>query len=49
VNGIFGGPIVKNFYNGEAIYAIVLAGLFMICGAISVLYVQDNKDIKFKS
>jgi maltose/moltooligosaccharide transporter len=49
VNGIFGGTIVKNFYNGEAIYAIVLAGIFMIMGAVSVMYVQDNKDIKFKS
>ncbi|MFM6953656.1 MAG: MFS transporter [Sphingobacteriaceae bacterium] len=46
VNGVFGGPIVKHFYNGQAIYAIILAGIFMILGAISVLYVQDNKDIK---
>ncbi len=48
VSSIVGGSIVKHFYNGQAIYAIVLAGIFMICGAISVLYVQDNKDIKFK-
>ncbi|MFM2286756.1 MAG: hypothetical protein RLZZ543_2253, partial [Bacteroidota bacterium] len=32
VNGILGGPIVKHFYNSEAIYAIVLAGIFMILG-----------------
>jgi maltose/moltooligosaccharide transporter len=43
VNGFFGGMIVKSFYQGQAIYAIVLAGIFMICGAISVLYVQDSK------
>jgi maltose/moltooligosaccharide transporter len=43
VNGFFGGMIVKQFYNGEAIYAIVLAGIFMILGAVSVLYIQDNK------
>lgn len=43
VNGFFGGMIVKEFYNGEAIYAIILAGIFMICGAISVLYVQDKQ------
>jgi maltose/moltooligosaccharide transporter len=43
VNGFFGGLIVKHFYNGEAIYAIVMAGIFMILGAISVLYIQDNK------
>lgn len=42
VNGIFGGPIVKEIYKGEAIYALVLAGFLMICGAIAVLYVQDR-------
>ncbi|MEJ5963912.1 MFS transporter [Pedobacter immunditicola] len=44
VNGFFGGMIVKQFYNGEAIYAIVLAGIFMILGAVSVLYIQDNTE-----
>ncbi|MET3112341.1 maltose/moltooligosaccharide transporter [Pedobacter sp. CG_S7] len=44
INGFFGGLIVKRFYNGEAIYAIVLAGIFMILGAISVLYIRDNKE-----
>lgn len=44
VNGFFGGMIVKRFYNGEAIYAIVLAGIFMILGAISVLYIQNKKE-----
>ncbi len=43
VNGLFGGLIVKTFYNNEAIYAIVIAGFFMILGAISVLYVKDQK------
>lgn len=41
VNGFFGGMMVKGFFNGEAIYALVIAGIFMLCGAISVLYVQD--------
>jgi maltose/moltooligosaccharide transporter len=44
VNGFFGGLIVKELYHGEAIYAIVLAGIFMILGAISVLYIQSNKE-----
>lgn len=44
VNGFFGGMIVKQFYNGEAIYAIVLAGIFMILGAISVLYIRNNNE-----
>ncbi len=43
VNGLFGGLIVKQLYNGEAIYAIVLAGIFLISAAISVIYVHDSK------
>ncbi len=42
VNGFFGGAIVKHLFGGEAIYAIVLAGIFMFFGAVSVLYVQDK-------
>jgi maltose/moltooligosaccharide transporter len=45
VNGVFGGPIVKYFYNGEAIYALVAAGVLMIAGAVSVLFVKDKDDI----
>ncbi|OKS87661.1 MFS transporter [Mucilaginibacter polytrichastri] len=48
VNGFFGGPIVKYFYNGQSIYAILLAGIFMLFAAISVLFVQDSKDINVK-
>lgn len=41
VNGIFGGPIVKYLYGGQAVYALVGAGVFMILGAISVMRVDD--------
>lgn len=41
INGLFGGWIVKHLYGGRPIYAIVLAGIFMICAAISVIYVYD--------
>lgn len=41
VNGLFGGWIVKHIYGGQPIYSIVLAGIFMICAAISVVYVYD--------
>jgi len=41
INGLFGGWIVKHLYGGKPIYAIVLAGIFMICAAISVIYVYD--------
>lgn len=43
INGFFGGLVVKEIYNGEAIYAIVIAGIAMILGAISVLYIKDVK------
>ncbi|MFW2476849.1 MAG: MFS transporter [Sediminibacterium sp.] len=48
VNGIGGGWIVKNIYNGQPIYAIVLAGFFMLCAAISVLFVYDAGAIQIK-
>lgn len=48
INGFFGGMIVKHLYNGQPIYAIVLAGVFMICAAISVIFVYDPAAIRFK-
>ncbi|MFN5912862.1 MAG: MFS transporter, partial [Chitinophagaceae bacterium] len=41
INGFIGGSIVKYLYAGQSIYAIVLAGIFMICAAVSVIYVYD--------
>jgi maltose/moltooligosaccharide transporter len=48
INGFFGGLIVKHLYNGQPIYAIVLAGVFMICAAISVIYVYDPASVRIK-
>ena len=42
VNGLVGGIIVKYLYGGEAIFAIVSAGIFLIIAAVSVLYVQET-------
>jgi maltose/moltooligosaccharide transporter len=42
INGIAGGWIVKHFYGGQPIYAILLAGFFMLLAAISVLFVHDK-------
>jgi len=41
INGLIGGPIVKNVYNNQPVYALVLAGIFMLCAAVSVVYVYD--------
>jgi maltose/moltooligosaccharide transporter len=46
VNGVFGGLIVKHIYGGQPIYAIVLAGFFLFCAAVSVLFVYDAGDIR---
>ena len=45
INGIVGGPMVKNVYNNQPVYAIVLAGIFMLCAAVSVIYVYDPASI----
>ena len=42
VNGIIGGSIVKYLYGGEAIYAIVMAGVFFLMGAVSVLWIKEK-------
>ena len=44
VNGIIGGPVVKHIYGGNAIWAIVMAGVFFILAAISVNFVQDKDE-----
>lgn len=46
INGLFGGWIVHHIYGGQPIYAIVLAGFFLFCAAISVLFVYDAGDIR---
>ena len=49
INGIIGGPIVKYVYNNHAIYALIMAGVFMFLAAISVLFVEDGKEIQIIS
>lgn len=46
INGLVGGPIVKYVYNNQPIYALILSGIFMICAAVSVIYVYDPASIK---
>jgi maltose/moltooligosaccharide transporter len=43
VNGLFGGLIVKYLFNGQAIYALVMAGVFMILAAIAVILVKNGE------
>lgn len=46
LNGIVGGPMVSRIYNNQPVYAVVMAGIFLICAAISVVYVYDPATIK---
>lgn len=46
LNGIVGGPMVSRVYNNQPVYAIVMAGIFLLCAAVSVIYVYDPATIK---
>lgn len=48
VNGVFGGPMVKYLFEGHAIYAIVLGGIFMLCAALVVIFVKEQNNIRIR-
>jgi maltose/moltooligosaccharide transporter len=45
LNGFLGGFMVKYFYGGEAIYAILTAGIILIVAAACVIFVEDKDEI----
>jgi len=45
LNGVIGSPLVKYVYDSHAIYALILSGIFMILGAISMRWVDDKDDV----
>ncbi len=46
VNGIFGGLILKYFFHNDPLKSIIMAGVLMILGAISTIFVKDKLDEK---
>jgi len=42
INGIFGGMIVKRFFDSQAIFALIMSGCFLIIAALFVLRVEDK-------
>lgn len=42
VNGVFSGFILQYVFNNDPIYSIMMAGILMILGAISVIFVSDK-------
>ncbi len=43
LSGVFGGPILSNFFDGKGIYILVLAGVIMIFGGVAVFFIQEEK------
>jgi maltose/moltooligosaccharide transporter len=41
INGFVGGWIVKHLYGGQSIYALLMAGVFLVIAALSVIKVYD--------
>jgi maltose/moltooligosaccharide transporter len=41
LSGVIGGPILRTFFEGQGIYILVMAGIFMILGSIAVFFVKD--------
>jgi len=48
VIGFVGGPVLKSIFHNQAIYAVVLAGIFMLCGALSVMFIREKRPVIIK-
>jgi len=44
INALIGGSMVKYFYGGNAIWALVVSGISFLIAAISVIRVNDVDD-----
>lgn len=42
INGIFGGLILKYAFNGDPLLSILMAGVLMILGGLSVVFINDK-------
>jgi len=43
LSGILNRPLVKHVFGQEAVYALVMAGVLFLIGAVAVLFVDDKK------
>ena len=43
INGIFGGLILQYFFGGNPLYSLLMAGVLMILGAVSVSFIREKK------
>jgi len=47
VSGVVNRPIVKYLYGNNAIWAIVMGGVFFLLAAVAVRFVEDKDDVAF--
>lgn len=40
--GLFGGVVIQHFFHSQAIYAMVFAGILLVCASISLYWVNDT-------
>ena len=45
ISSIVNGPIIKQFFNSDSMYAILMAGICMMVAAFSVVFVHDNEPL----
>jgi maltose/moltooligosaccharide transporter len=45
VNALTGGTMIKNFFNNEAIYSLLIGGVCFILAAVSVSFVYDKDEV----
>lgn len=43
LSGVIGGPILRSFFGGKGILILVLAGVIMLIGSLTVYFVQDQE------
>lgn len=48
VSSLLAGPMVKYLFGSEAIYALVIGGILMLCAAIATIFVNDGKLIQIR-
>ena len=43
IHGLAGGLLMKYLYGGNPIYGLIFSGIFMALGAVSVMFVKENR------
>ena len=45
INALIGGPIVKSFFNNQAVFSLILGGVCFLLAAVSVSFVEDKDEV----